>query len=139
MLYKSCVASTSARSFCSTPSAPVYEPLTFSPTDCAHWSTFVLAKVVKSQCKDLTCTMICCFGKRTYFLVLTGQKIHSKTKYFLHFVLLLPKQRIIVQVRQRSTESTQVSTIVSNSQCRAVIYLNSLGSGSHSTCSYLPQ
>ena len=45
----------------------------------------------------LTRTMICCFGTRRDLLRFDTSKDHSKTKDFLRFVLLLPKQQIIVQ------------------------------------------
>ena len=46
----------------------------------------------------LTCTIILCFGKRIFF-GFDRSKDHSKTNYFLGFVLVLPKQKTIVQVR----------------------------------------
>ena len=51
-----------------------------------------------SSC-HLTCTIIFCFGKTKYFLGSDRSKDHSKRKYFLGLVLVLPKQKIIVQIR----------------------------------------
>ena len=46
---------------------------------------------------ELTCTIIFCFGKTKYVLVLTSQKIIPKQNIF-GFVSVLSKQKIIVQV-----------------------------------------
>ena len=35
-----------------------------------------------SYIRHLTCTIICCFGKRKYLLVLTGQKIIQSRIFF---------------------------------------------------------
>ena len=47
--------------------------------------------------------MISCFGKRKSVLRFDWSKDRSKRKYSLRFVLLLPKQRIIVQVSSKET------------------------------------
>ena len=56
-----------------------------------------------------------CFGKRKYFFRFDRSKDHSKTKYFLRFVLVLPKQKIILQVRSETFKmSSKVSCLKSN-------------------------
>ena len=73
-----------------------------------HFVTFLriffdIVSYMKLQCLILTCTIIVCFSKTTYFSGSDRSKDHSKTKYFVGFVLILPKQKIIVQVRSHIT------------------------------------
>ena len=64
----------------------------------------------KRTSAKLTCTIIFCFGKRTYFFGFDRSKDHSKTKDFLGFVLVLPKQQIIVRVRCKVLKEIDIMT-----------------------------
>ena len=58
--------------------------------------------------------MICCFGKGKYLLRLDTSKDHCKGTDLLRFVLLLPKQQIIVQV---SYQQTLIETFFTITNC----------------------
>ena len=64
----------------------------------ARAETFSSQRTQADDSTTLTCTIIFCFGKTKYVFGFDRSRDHSKTTYFFGCVLVLPKQRIIVQV-----------------------------------------